>query len=425
MESAAFILARKYDEEDVLQSYLKEFLIGEDVIYLDGNSLGRLPVSTTEKLDLAIKHQWGDRLIRSWNESWINLPLKVAANIAKIVGADPEEIIICDNTSVNLYKLAFAALTMQKERREIITDENNFPTDQYIFQHLIDSHFSQHRLTKIKGQEYGEASLLDIESQLSHNTALLSMSHVLYKSGYLYDMNTIGKLAQKYGVLTLWDLSHSVGAVPINLHESCVDMAVGCTYKYLNGGPGAPAFIYVKKELIAQLVNPIAGWFSHERPFDFSPNYEQSHFIQRFGTGTPSVLSIVPILSSTDITIRAGMEKLRSKSLALSSFFIKLVDEVLGQYNFQVCTPRNENDRGSHVSLFHEEAYRINLALINPQDGDNKKVIPDYRPPGYIRFGFAPLYNSFEEITLTIFRIKSIMDNKEYLSYDSKIEGVT
>jgi kynureninase len=423
--SELYSLAKIQDESDQLKSFSSQFMSTDGIIYLDGNSLGKLPLSSGQNLDQVIHHQWGQRLIRSWNENWIDLPSKTAENIAKILHVQPSEIVVCDNTSVNLFKLAFAALTYKIDRTEIITDENNFPTDHYIFQNLIATNFNDHVLSIIKGSQYGEASIDRIKEKLSSATALLSMSHVLYKSGYLYDMEKITRLAHDHGALTLWDLSHSVGAVSINLHEANVDMAVGCTYKYLNGGPGAPAFIYVKKSLQAQLVNPIAGWFSHEKPFDFSGNYIQSESINKFSTGTPSILSLAPILSSTEITLQAGVKALREKSLNLSSFFITLVDQYLASYNFSICSPRNQHDRGSHISLYHEEAYRINLALISPQNESEIKIIPDYRPPGYIRFGFAPLYNSFENIVSTIIRITSIMEEKEYLNYNSKIEGVT
>lgn len=404
--------ALELDKKDKLAQFRNQFEIGEE-IYLDGNSLGRLPKSTIGLISELTQNQWGKRLIRSWNEHWMELPSKVAAKIAQVVGAQADEIFVGDSTSINFYKLAFAALKFQETKTRIITDSLNFPTDIYVLQGLIEQQFKNHSLTIIESKDEKRITDEEIENALDENTALLTLSHVVFKSAYMYDMHKINQLAHKKGALVLWDLSHSAGAVEVNLNESGADMAVGCTYKYLNGGPGAPAFLYVRKDLQAKLMNPIWGWFSHQKPFDFTLNYEAKADIQRFSAGTPSVLSLAAIASGIDITLEAGMKNLREKSVAQTNYLIELVENLLTPLGFSIASPTNSNDRGSHVSIQHPEGYRINRAMIEPISG-SPVIIPDFRPPNNIRLGIAPLYNTFEEIFMTIVRIKTIVDTGEF-----------
>jgi kynureninase len=415
--------ALKFDKNDKLAHFRNQFEIGGE-IYLDGNSLGRLPKKTIEISTNLIKNQWGKRLIRSWNEHWIELPNKVAAKIAQIVGARPDEIFVGDSTSINFYKMAFAALRFQNNRSKITTDSLNFPTDIYVLQGLIEQHFKNHSLSIIKSND--EISISDeaIEQALDENTALLTLSHVVFKSAYQYNMQKINDLAHKKGALVLWDLSHSAGAVPVNLNESDADMAVGCTYKYLNGGPGAPAFLYVRRDLQEKLSNPIWAWFSHEKPFDFTLDYTAKNDIQRFASGTPSVLSLGAIEAGLDIMLEAGMLNLREKSVAQSSFLIEIFLNLLKPLGFTIASPLNANERGSHISIQHQEGYKINRAMIEPIDG-SPSIIPDFRPPNNIRLGIAPLYNTFEEIFQTIVRIKKIVETKEFERFgDEKLTVV-
>lgn len=404
--------ALELDKNDKLAHFRSQFEMGDE-IYLDGNSLGRLPKKTLEISTNLIKNQWGKRLIRSWNEHWIELPNKVAAKIAQIVGARPDEIFVGDSTSINFYKLAFAALSYQKNRTKIVTDSLNFPTDIYVLQGLIEQQFKNHSLSIIKSD--GEISISDeaIEQVLDKNTALLTLSHVVFKSAYKYNMQKTNDLAHQKGALVLWDLSHSAGAVPVNLNESGADMAAGCTYKYLNGGPGSPAFLYVRKDLQEKLSNPIWAWFSHQKPFDFTLDYGAKNDIQRFAAGTPSVLSLAAIEAGLDVMLEAGMQNLRAKSVAQSSFLIELVQNLLEPIGFTIASPLNADERGSHISIQHQEGYRINRAMIEPADG-SPSIIPDFRPPNNIRLGIAPLYNTFEEIFQTIIRIKKIVETKEF-----------
>jgi kynureninase len=405
-------IALELDKKDKLAYFRNQFEIGEE-IYLDGNSLGRLPKKTIGLISELTLNQWGKRLIRSWNEHWMELPNKVAAKIAQVVGAQPDEIFVGDSTSINFYKLAFAALKTQESKTRIITDSLNFPTDIYVLQGLIEQQFKNHSLTIIESKDEKKITDEEIENALDHNTALLTLSHVVFKSAYMYDMHKINHLAHQKGSLVLWDLSHSAGAVEINLNESGADLAVGCTYKYLNGGPGAPAFLYVRKDLQAKLMNPIWGWFSHQKPFNFTLNYEAKADIQRFAAGTPSVLSLAAIASGIDITLEAGMKNLREKSVAQTNYLIELVENLLTPFGFTIASPTNSKERGSHVSIQHPEGYRINRAMIEPIAG-TPVIIPDFRPPNNIRLGIAPLYNTFEEIFQTIIRIKTIVDTREF-----------
>lgn len=404
--------AADFDKNDKLSSFKDKFESYNE-IYLDGNSLGKLPKKTIELTQDLIQNQWGKRLIRSWNEHWMELPNTIAAKIAKVVGARPDEIFVGESTSINFYKLVYAALSFDESKTKIISDSLNFPTDLYVLQGLIEQQFKQHSLTIIQSKD--EIGLTDeqIDNELDENTALLTLSHVVYKSAFMYDMKKINDLAHAKNTLVLWDLSHAAGAVPVNLNESNADMAVGCTYKYLNGGPGSPAFLYVRKDLQEKLQNPIWAWFSHKKPFDFSLDYEAKTNIQKFATGTPSVLSLAATEPGLDLLIEAGIENLRQKSELQSEFLIELIQNMLVPIGFTIASPLNVNQRGSHISIQHTEGYRINRAMIEPTDG-SIPIIPDFRPPNNIRLGIAPLYNTFQELFETVLRIKKIVDEKQY-----------
>ena len=330
-----------------------------------------------------------------------------------------------DSTSINLYKLAFAALKMQAGRSRILTDALNFPTDRYIIQGLIREQFPDHRLDTVDSQDGLTVDSGAIEQKLVGETALLTLSHVAYKSAYLYDMKAVTKMAHEAGVLTIWDLSHSAGAVPVHLHDADADMAVGCTYKYLNGGPGAPAFLYVRKDLQEQLASPIWGWFGHDRPFAFDPDYAPAHGIGRFSAGTPHILSLGPVETGVDILLEAGMERLRNKSLNQTGYLLELFHNQLVPRGFTLGSPESPAQRGSHISIRHPEGYRINRAMITPKNADAPIIIPDFRPPDNIRLGIAPLYVSFEDICRAIIRIRDIVETKEYEQFSSEISGVT
>ncbi|AFK04805.1 aminotransferase class V [Emticicia oligotrophica DSM 17448] len=415
--------AETLDKSDKLASFRNQFIQNEE-IYLDGNSLGRLPKQSLELSKEIIENQWGNRLIRSWNEQWLDLPNRIGTKIAKIVGARPDEIFVGDSTSINFYKLAFAVLNYQQFKNKIITDSLNFPTDIYVLQGLINQQFKNHQLQILESKNGINISEDEIEAALDGSTALLTLSHVLFKSAYKYDMLKINQLARKKEALVIWDLSHSAGSVPVNLNENNADLAVGCTYKYLNGGPGAPAFLYVRKELQEKLINPIWAWFSHENPFEFSLAYSSKNNIQKFAAGTPTVLSLAATEPGLDLLIEAGIENLREKSIAQSNFFIELIQEYLLPLGFSIASPLDVNYRGSHISIQHDEGYRINRAMIEPLSG-NRSIIPDFRPPNNIRLGIAPLYNTFTELLETVIRIEKIVSEKEYERFGIEKLAVT
>ena len=415
--------AVEFDLNDPLASFRNDFETNGE-IYLDGNSLGKLPKKTIEISTNLIKNQWGKGLIRSWNEHWMELPDKIAAKIAQIVGAREDEIFVGDSTSINFYKLAFAALNFDASRTKIISDSLNFPTDLYVLQGLIKQQFQNHSLSIIESKDEISISEEQIEAALDENTAFLTLSHVVFKSAFMYDIKKINALAHKKNALVIWDLSHAAGAVPVNLNESNADMAVGCTYKYLNGGPGSPAFLYVRKDLQAKLSNPIWAWFSHQKPFDFNLDYEAKNTIQRFSTGTPSVLSLAATEPGLDLILAAGINNLRQKSTLQSAFLLEMIQKFLVPIGFSVASPLDINKRGSHISIQHKEGYRINRAMIEPFDS-SKSIIPDFRPPNNIRIGIAALYNTFQELHETIVRIKQIVDEKQYEKYSTEKLNVT
>jgi kynureninase len=417
--------AESLDRQDPLKDFRDRFVISDqELIYLDGNSLGRLPVKTIRNLDVAMREQWGDRLTRSWNEGWYQQSARLGKKIAQIIGAHPEEVILSDSTSVNLYKLVYGALKMMEGRSEIISDDMNFPSDLYVLQGLVRQFGERHTLQLLKSADGISADMTEMLRMISRRTALVTLSHVTFKSSYLYDMEKVTELAHLHGALVLWDVSHSVGAVPITLKQANADMAVGCTYKYLNGGPGSPAFLYVRKDLQNKLVNPIQGWFGERNPFKFSLHYRASDGIRKYLTGTPPVLSVSGLEPALDMVLEAGIAAIREKSTAQTEYLIDLASKWLFKGGFRLGSPAYKEKRGSHVSLKHAEAYRICRALIDPGVGDHV-VIPDFREPNNIRLGISPLYTSYQEIYHALDQMRTILDKKIYERYPRTREAVT
>jgi len=417
--------ANQLDDKDVLSEFRKQFYFsGDNTIYLDGNSLGRLPLKTKTLLAEVIEKQWGTDLIESWNKNWYTKSEKLGNKIAQIIGASNDEVIVSDSTSVNLYKLAKAALKFQKGKFQIVSDVFNFPTDLYILQGIIQECGNNHEL--ILGRQKDEISidLDDLKSKITEKTALVVLSLVAFKSAFLYNAEEITNWAHQKGALVLWDLSHAAGAVPIELNKTNADLAVGCTYKYLNGGPGSPAFLYVRKDLHEKLTSPIQGWFGEENPFEFGLNYRPASGIRKFLTGTPPVLNLLAVETGLDLLIEAGIKNLYEKSKRQSEYFTFLTMKILSKHGFEIGSPLNPLQRGSHISLKHPEAYRICQSLIHPKNG-TVKIIPDFREPDNIRFGFTPLYTTFEEIRQTTARLKIIMETREYESFGSERNSVT
>ena len=413
--------AAELDAHDPLAHFRERFVITDpDLIYMDGNSLGRLPQSTVALAEDLIQHQWGERLIRYWNEGWFMAPERIGAKIARLIGAEPDEVIVADSTSVNLFKLVVAALRFQQGRTRIVTDDLNFPPDLYILQSAIDLLDKQHRLDILPSSDDIHGPVSEIQAMLDNQTALLTLSHTVYKSGYIYEMPAITAAAHEAGALMLWDLSHSVGSVPVELHTSQVDLAVGCCYKYLNGGPGAPAFLYIRRDLQAVLRNPIAGWMGQHNLFNFELEYRPTKGLRHFLTGTYPVVSLSLIESGVDVLLQAGMDKLRAKSLRQSEYLIDLWEEFLKPLGFTLNTPREADRRGSHVSIGHEEGLRIDQALIHEMN-----VLPDFRPPYTIRLGIAPIYTSFRDIYMTVMRMQKVVVDRLYEKYPRQAPTVT
>lgn len=416
--------ADSLDSSDPLSGFRKRFFSGTETIYLDGNSLGRLPIDTISLMQQMVEQQWGDRLIRSWNEHWLGLPRRIAGKIARLVGAEEDEIFVGDSTSVNLYKLAYGTLSLQQGRTQILSDDLNFPSDFYVLQGLIKSHFHNYSLNILKSTDGIHAPLDQLEAALNSNTALVCLSHVAFKSAFMHDMARLNKIAACNGTKIIWDLSHAVGSVPLKLNEWGAEMAVGCTYKYLNGGPGAPAFLYVRKDLQPRMESAIWAWFGHARPFEFGLEYEARGDVWKYAAGTPPILSMAAIEPGLDLLLDAGMDALRSKSLGMSAFFYKMYKHLLEPLGFSWASPTNAHQRGSHVSISHPEGYRICKALIAPNDG-NTPIIPDFRKPDIIRLGFAPIYNTHTDLAEAVARIAAIVRNSVYLEYDPSLEAVT
>jgi kynureninase len=423
--SSSLDFAKQLDQQDKLASYRERFVANDpDLIYLDGNSLGRLPKSVVERMQKAVEEEWGTDLIRGWNKGWWESPTRIGDKIGSLLGAAAGQVVVGDQTSINLFKLATAALTLQPKKKRIITDTFNFPSDLYILQGIVQLLSPSPHGREVRGE--GDYEILHIgaqddditpdlaalEAAINDDTALVTLSHVTFKSGYLYDMAHITELAHRKAALVLWDLSHSAGAVPIELDKCNVDFAIGCTYKYLNGGPGAPAFLYVNRKIQNEVTSPIWGWWGQNNPFEFDLNYQPAPGVQRFLVGTAPMLSTLAMEEALTPLLEAGMDALRAKSILMTDYAVYLTDTVLAPLGFTLGSPRDPARRGSHISIRHEEGYRINRAMI-----DEMNVIPDFRAPDNIRLGFAPLYISFADIWEGLDRIRRVVQEKRYEKY--------
>jgi len=405
--------AGRLDEQDELAPFRAAFIAADaDLIYLDGNSLGRLPARTVERVRATVEQEWGQGLIRSWNAGWFQATARIGDKIGQSVGAGPGQVLVSDSTSVNLFKLVMAALALRPERDWIVSDVLNFPTDLYVLQSCVRLLGGRHRLHLVPSPDGMTADQPALFAALDKRTALLTLSHVAFKSAYLYDAVAVTKRAHRAGALVLWDLSHSAGAVPIELDRWGVDLAVGCTYKYLNGGPGAPAFLYVRRELQETALSPIWGWFGRRNPFGFDLHYEQAEGVTRFLVSSPPIVSLQAIEPGLDLILEAGMDRIRRKSVQLTSYLVYLVDTVLAPLGFTLGSPRDPARRGSHVSVRHPEGYRINRALI-----EEMAVLPDFREPDNIRLGLSPLYTSFTDVWIAVDRIRQVVEEERYRHY--------
>ena len=392
------------DKQDPLQSYREQFSLPENTIYLDGNSLGALPTRVKQRVQAVTEQQWGEDLISSWNtHDWVSLPQRVGDKIAPIIGANPGDVICCDSISVNLFKLLSAAVQFNtsRQRNKIISSRDNFPTDLYIAQGLQGLLGSD----KCHFVDVEEEQLLN---QIDDSVAIVLVTEVNFRSGKRLDIAALTRKAHQHGALIVVDLAHSAGVMPIHLNDWQVDMAVGCTYKYLNGGPGAPAFVYVNRALQGRLQQPIAGWFGHRSPFEFSPHYAADTGIKQFLAGTPSVISMAAVDAALELFADLDLQSVRTKSLQLGSLFDELIAQHGLQDKLQRLSPTEPEQRGSQLSYAFDYAYELCQALID------RGVIADFRAPNYIRFGFAPLYNSFEDIWHAVQAINDVIASEAY-----------
>jgi kynureninase len=378
--------AAELDAADPLRDYRERFVIDPGVVYLDGNSLGCLPRATVTRLERLVA-QWGERGVRAWDEGWLELPLQVGDRLgAAVLGAAPGQVAVGDSTTVCFYKLASAALDARPGRFRIVTDLGNFPTDRYVLEGIA----------RVRDMEIvwldGDAHPEQVAARVGADTALVTFSHVSYRSAHIANMAALNKIAEEAGALMLWDLSHTAGSVPISLDGDNAPLAVGCTYKYLNGGPGAPAYMYVRRELQGALRQPIWGWLGRRDPFEMAPGYEPAGGMTGFLSGTPPILSLAGVDAGVRLVAEAGMEAIRAKGIALTELAIALADAVLAPAGVSVASPRDPARRGSHVALAHPNARELCTTLVDAG------VIVDFRRPDVIRLGLSPLTTRFVDV---------------------------
>lgn len=386
---------RRWDHADPLAPMRAQFVLPEGVIYLDGNSLGAMPRAAAERVRRTLDHDWSQQLVRSWNSAgWVDLPVRVGARIGRLIGARDGETLACDSTSINLFKLLSLAVAQRPGRKLILSDTDNFPTDLYMAQGLA--------ALLANGLELRTVGMDQLIDAIDERVAVVSLSHVNYRNGALYDMAAVTRRAHEAGALMLWDLAHSAGALPIALADCDVDLAVGCGYKYFNGGPGAPAFLYVSQALQQTAATPLTGWFGHARPFDFVPGYAPADGVARMQVGTPPILSMVALDAALDVWDGVSLQQVRDKSIRQCELFVDLVEQAMPGV-FDLYSPREAAGRGSQVCLRHADAWPIMQALI--ADG----VIGDVRAPDILRFGFTPLYLSYCDVYDAAAKLGAIM----------------
>jgi kynureninase len=390
------------DKADPLANKRLEFDLPDNTIYLDGNSLGALPKSVKSRVAEVVSQQWGNDLIKSWNKhDWIDLPIMVGEKIAPLIGAGQGQVICCDSISVNLFKLLCSALTLNSERTIVLSTKDNFPTDLYMVQGLGDLLGPNLcRLQMVEEQ--------DIQKNLTESVAVLLLTQVNFRTGKLLDMAKLTQLAQNKGILVIWDLAHSAGALPVELDKCEADFAVGCGYKYLNGGPGSPAFLYVAKRHQNAVKQPLAGWMGHAKPFAFDPEYHAASSINQFQCGTPSVLAMSALDAALDVWRDVDMLQVKTKSDGLADVFIQLMKLHDCLHELSLYSPDVAELRGSQLAFSHYDAFAICQALIE------KGVIADFRAPNILRFGFTPLYTSFEDVWQAVTTLADVVESKLY-----------
>ena len=392
--------AEALDARDPLAGLRDQFLLPERLVYLDGHSLGALPRRAVERVHTVLTREWGEDLVRSWNRhDWIDLPARVAARLAPLLGAAPDELAIADSTSLNLFKLLAAALRLLPGRRVIVSEPDNFPSDLYVAEGLAQL---------LKDVELRLVPREELTAALDDNVAVLMLTEVDYRTGERHAMGPLTRAAHEKGALALWDLAHSAGALPVDLSGSSADLAVGCGYKYLNGGPGAPAFAFVARRWHHALHTPLSGWMGHAEPFAFERSYRPAAGVARLLCGTPPVLSLAALECGIETIAAAGIERLRHKSVALTTLFVRLVEQECAGFELLLLSPRESERRGSQVSLRHHHGYAIVQALAA------RGILGDFRTPDVMRFGFAPAYLRFVDVWDAVAGLRAVLETREW-----------
>ena len=385
------------DQEDPLAPFRGEFFLPDGIIYLDGNSLGAMPREAAQRARQVVEKEWAVGLIGSMNAAgWYALPVTLGRKIAALVGARPNEVVVTDSTGINLYKVLAAAIQLQPERRVIVMEGSNFPTNNYMVQGLVAQLGDGYTI------RFAEAD--DIMAAIDEDVAAICITHVHYKTSNILDMAAITERAHSVGAAAVWDLCHSAGAMPVDLNGCNVDFAVACTYKYLNGGPGSPALLFAAERHHGKYLQPLTGWFGHAEPFDFDRDYRPANDIRQMLSGTQPVVSLSLAEIGIDIMLRADLQAIREKSMRMTDLFVELVEQRCGDHNIALVSPRQAERRGSQVSLYHEEGYPIVRAM------HDRGVIGDYREPGVMRFGFAPLYIRYVDVWDAVDKLQDILE---------------
>ena len=388
--------ARLLDEQDPLKSFRDLFSLPDNTLYLCGNSLGAMPKQAASIAAECLNQQWGNDLIRSWNTAdWFHLPQRLGSKLATLLGAESNEVIVTDSVGINLYKALAAALTLRPDRHTILMEQDNFPHNNYIADGLVKHLGKGHRIVYLNDDQ-----ILD---HINEDTAAIILTHVHYKTGRLFDIEQLTTKAHQKGALAIWDLCHSAGVIPLELSRCNVDFAVGCTYKYLNGGPGSPAFVYAAQRHHSSIRQPLTGWWSHKEPFAFHRDYTATDGIEKMLTGTQPILSMATLEAGIDIALAADMSSIREKSLQLRELFIEALEPLFKNYDFRLSGHLNSQQQGSQLALTHSNAWPINKAL------QKSGVIGDFRAPDTLRFGLAPLYNSYSDIIETAKLLEQVM----------------
>ena len=416
-------VAIEKDNNDDLKSFKSRFVNNENEIYLDGNSLGKLPVVTENDLITAVKNEWGQNLISSWNDNWLKMSEKINFKMSKLINSDNDEVLVGESTSVNLYKILYCLLDSNQYKKNLVTDCLNFPSDNYIIEGLKD-HTEKKEITILNYNNNLSCNIDILKKSIQENPGIYCLSLVTYKSSFLYPIKELNEFAENNKSIIVWDCSHAIGVVDIDVKDCKTKAAIGCTYKFLNSGPGAPSFLYVSKDILNHLQNPIKGWFGHSKPFDFENKYKPADNINKFNAGTPSVLSLIPVNTGLDLVLEAGITNIRNKSIELGEYLIKIINIELNKFDVKITSPIESKSRGSHITIQHNEAWKICKLLIKG-DKNRKRIIPDFRPEKNIRLGFSPLYVSFIDLYETVIAIKDILGNKEYLKIDDSKPEVT